>query len=71
MATKKPLVYTSGQFEQIQSGDTVDPGNLGTGTRDGSKFLRDDGTWQVPAGGSSSGPTIGKVYAQQRGFFCQ
>lgn len=27
------------------------PGSLGSGTRDGSKFLRDDGTWQVPSGG--------------------
>ena len=30
-----------------------------TGTPDGTKFLRDDGSWQVPSGGGGSGTFIG------------
>lgn len=32
------------------------PSSLGSGTPTGSKFLRDDGTWQVPPSGEGGGP---------------
>jgi hypothetical protein len=34
-------------------GSVIAPQYLGTGVRDGTKFLRDDGTWQVVSGGGS------------------
>lgn len=36
----------------LDAGQLVAVANLGTGAPDGTKFLRDDRTWQVPAGGS-------------------
>lgn len=46
--------------EAIEFGTTTIPVSaLGTGTPTGSKFLRDDGTWQAPPGGGSV--TIGSA----------
>jgi hypothetical protein len=43
---------TSG-YPGLTAAGFVLPGQLGSGVRDGTKFLRDDGTWQtIPAGGS-------------------
>lgn len=49
MSQLKPLVVgADGRPARIQSGDVLDPAYLATGTRDGTRFLRDDGTYAVP-----------------------
>lgn len=57
MSLKKALVNYAGKIKEIISGDYIDPSFLGSGTRNGTNFLRDDGTWQAVASGGSSGPT--------------
>lgn len=50
MASKKPIVVTNGQDEVLQSSDILAIGCIATGTPNGTKFVRDDGTLQVPGG---------------------
>jgi hypothetical protein len=42
-------------YAGLGASTTVPPNNLGLGTRDGTKFLRDDGFWDVPSGGGGGG----------------
>ena len=55
MATRRPLVLYNGLPAELPSGDTMPIATLATGTPNGSKFIRDDGTLAVPAGGGGSG----------------
>lgn len=58
MALKKPIVInTDGTKSVIQAGDTIPIANLATGTPDGTKFIRDDGTLATAFGTILSGTT--------------
>jgi hypothetical protein len=50
-----------GGYAPLDSGLLVPVANLGTGTPTGSKFLRDDRVWAVPAGGGGGSLTIEEV----------
>ena len=48
MADRRPLVNVAGDLKEMPSGDKVPIAALATGTPDGTKFVRDDGTLAVP-----------------------
>lgn len=43
-----------GKYAIKGSGGTVPPSQIGTGTPDGTKFLKDNGVWSVPPGGGGT-----------------
>lgn len=53
MTDRKPIVQVSGQYTEMPSGDKISISSIATGTPDGTKFVRDDGTLAVPSGGST------------------
>ncbi len=60
MANKTPLANYGGLKKEITAGDTIPIANLATGTPDGTKFIRDDGTLATPAGGGG-GSTLNET----------
>lgn len=51
MALVKPIILNpDGSTSTITTGDTIPIANLATGTPDGTKFIRDDGTLVTPPG---------------------
>jgi hypothetical protein len=57
MSLKAPIVDYEGKQSEILSSDTIPIYNLGTGNPNGNKFLRDDGVFAIPSGGSVSSTT--------------
>lgn len=52
------LKHNNGYIKEAEQGtDTIHPSLLGTETRNGTKYLRDDGTWQTVSG-SGGGVTV-------------
>lgn len=48
MADRRPLVNVGGDLKEMPSGDKVPIAAIATGTPDGTKFVRDDGTLVAP-----------------------
>lgn len=54
MSERRPLVLNADrQLAELPSGDRLPISTIATGTPDGTKFVRDDGTLATPSG---SGP---------------
>ena len=48
-------------YASLDANTRVPTAQLGTGSADATTFLRGDGSWQVPAGGSADGPSFGRI----------
>jgi len=68
MAARRPLVVVAGEVKEITAGDTIPPEALGTGTPDGTKYLRDDGQFVTPPDGGTSTFNYGLSQAVRWGW---
>lgn len=57
MPAAKPLKNDGGVLTEMGATDVIPIANLATGTPTGTKFVRDDGTLAVPAGGPGGSAT--------------
>ena len=58
MIFPRPLKYVLGKIVPFSGTDVVHPSNIGMGSRDGSKFLRDDGYWTSLSAAIASGNIV-------------
>ena len=57
MAAAKPLKHANGSIVEMGATDVIPIANLATGTPDGTKFVRDDGTLASPGAPSGGAGT--------------
>jgi hypothetical protein len=58
MIYPRPLKYVLGKIVPFSGTDVIHPSNIGLGSRDGSRYLRDDGYWTSLSAAIASGNIV-------------
>jgi hypothetical protein len=58
MIFPRPLKYVLGKIVPFSGTDVIHPSNIGLGSRDGSRYLRDDGYWTSLSAAIASGNIV-------------